>query len=48
MIESRNQTSHTYNEETARQISQAVVNRYYPQFTKLQKTLEELQKKEKE
>ena len=30
MLKSRNQTSHTYNEDTARQISQAVINRYYP------------------
>jgi nucleotidyltransferase substrate binding protein (TIGR01987 family) len=40
MIQSRNMTSHTYNEDTAREISTAVLNRYFPEFVKLNHTLE--------
>lgn len=43
MIESRNRTSHTYNEETAHEIATAILSRYVPalesfvrRFTKLQ------------
>jgi nucleotidyltransferase substrate binding protein (TIGR01987 family) len=32
MIESRNQTSHTYNEDIANSIAQAVLSLYLPQF----------------
>jgi nucleotidyltransferase substrate binding protein (TIGR01987 family) len=39
MIESRNQTTHTYNEETAEEIVGAIVNRYYPSFNALQTKL---------
>lgn len=46
MIESRNQTSHTYNEKTAKAIVQAVLNNYYQEFLKLQKKLKDLQEKE--
>jgi len=46
MIESRNQTSHTYNEETTKKISKAILDDHYDEFVKLQKKLEELVKKE--
>ncbi len=46
MIQSRNQTSHTYNEETAEEISKAILNSYYQEFLKLQKKLKELEEKE--
>jgi nucleotidyltransferase substrate binding protein (TIGR01987 family) len=32
MLESRNRTSHVYNEETAKEISQAIKNKYYKLF----------------
>ena len=40
MIESRKKTSHTYNEETAEEIVNAILNSYYTMFCKLHKTLE--------
>ena len=43
MLKSRNATSHTYNEETARQICQAVKDDYFPAFSALQKKLRHLQ-----
>jgi nucleotidyltransferase substrate binding protein (TIGR01987 family) len=39
MIRSRTLTSHTYNEEIARQIATAVSQQYHPQFVKLHKKL---------
>ncbi len=42
MLKSRNQTSHTYNEETARQINHAVVTRYYDLFILLKSRFEQL------
>ncbi len=39
MIRSRTLTSHTYNEELARQIATAVSQQYFPQFVKLHETL---------
>jgi len=42
MLKSRNRTSHTYNEETAREICQAVKKEYYPAFAKLVETLNRL------
>ena len=39
MLESRNHTSHTYNEATAHDIANAVRNRYAPLFEKLEQTL---------
>ena len=39
MIESRNRTSHTYNEETARDIVKEVRSEFYPAFCELDKTL---------
>jgi nucleotidyltransferase substrate binding protein (TIGR01987 family) len=35
MVRSRTLTSHTYNEEIAKQISSAVTQKYFPQFMKL-------------
>ena len=40
MLASRNKTSHTYNEETAKEINDAVINTYYPLFIELEKQLE--------
>ncbi len=40
MLKSRNQTSHTYNEETAEEICQAVYKIYYPLFQRLKQKLE--------
>lgn len=39
MIESRNKTSHTYNEKTARDIAQDVRTDYFPAFQELENTL---------
>lgn len=44
MLKSRNQTSHTYNRETAEKICQAVVQVYYPLFLKLKERLENLRR----
>ena len=43
MIESRNQTSHTYNEDTAKEVAHAIVSQYFPLFLKLKTKLESLQ-----
>ena len=40
MIESRNKTSHTYNEETARDIVQDVRAEFYPAFCELETVLQ--------
>lgn len=42
MLQSRNKTSHTYNEETAEEITTAVLSIYYPLFKKLEKKLSSL------
>lgn len=42
MIKSRNLTSHTYNEETALEICQAVIKVYSPLFMKLKHRLDNL------
>jgi nucleotidyltransferase substrate binding protein (TIGR01987 family) len=39
MIESRNKTSHTYNEKTADEIVRLVKEAYHPAFCELEKTL---------
>lgn len=44
MLKSRNQTSHTYNEETAREISNAVRSVYYDLFQELRDRMETLEK----
>ena len=48
MIKSRTLTAHTYNEEIAEEIANAVFNIYYPEFVKLQKKLKELENKDPE
>jgi len=40
MIQSRNMTSHTYNEETAKQIVSAIRNSYFMALTNLKEVLE--------
>ncbi len=40
MVNSRNQTSHTYDESTAQQIVTLILNGYYPQFKLLQEKLQ--------
>lgn len=42
MIESRIKTSHTYNEETAIEIAEAILNTYYRLFTEFHYTMEKL------
>jgi nucleotidyltransferase substrate binding protein (TIGR01987 family) len=44
MIRSRTLTSHTYNEEVAKQIATAIVNRYFSEFVMLQTQLQSLTK----
>ncbi len=43
MINSRNLTSHTYNLETADEILDKVISKYYEEFVKIQKKLKSLQ-----
>lgn len=40
MVNSRNQTSHTYDESTAQQIVTLILNDYYPQFKVLREKLQ--------
>ncbi|PCI28560.1 MAG: nucleotidyltransferase [SAR324 cluster bacterium] len=42
MLKSRNKTSHTYNEETAKEISEAVTKVYYLLFTQLEEKFKDL------
>lgn len=42
MLQNRNKTSHTYNEETAAEISRAVLETYHPLFQELETKLGEL------
>ena len=42
MIESRIKTSHTYNEDTATEIAEAILNTYYSLFTDFHRTMERL------
>lgn len=44
MIQSRNLTSHTYDDVVAAEISSAIRTRYFPQFDNLQNKLEKLTK----
>jgi len=46
MIKSRNETSHTYNEDTTKKIVNAIQNSYYPAFVELQKLFNTLAEKE--
>ncbi len=43
MIKSRNQTSHTYNEETANEITEAILTRYCTQFSQFSTRFLQLQ-----
>lgn len=43
MIKSRNQTSHTYNEKTANEITEAILTRYCAQFSRFQEQFSRLQ-----
>ncbi|MFZ5876515.1 MAG: nucleotidyltransferase substrate binding protein [Nitrospirota bacterium] len=47
MIQSRNLTSHTYDEATAAQIVSAIRNAYAAEFAALRATLDELKKEER-
>ena len=42
MIKSRNDTSHTYNEETAEDIYNKIISEYYPAFVQFVQTMEKL------
>lgn len=46
MIQSRNETSHTYNDETAHKIVLAITGRYYQEFSALENKLKDLAKKD--
>jgi len=46
MIQSRNQTSHTYNEDTADEIATAILSSYVKEFEKFLKKFTELQSHE--
>ena len=45
MVRSRTLTSHTYNEDIAKQISSAVSKQYVPQFVKLHKKMSSLKER---
>lgn len=44
MIESRNETTHTYDEKTADAIGTAILSRYMPQFEKFQTRFTQLER----
>ena len=46
MIKSRNQTTHTYNEEVVAEIITGVINTYFTEFKVLQARLEKLKREE--
>lgn len=46
MVKSRTLTSHTYNEDTAKEIADAIFGEYFIEFKKLHKKLHEIIKKE--
>jgi len=48
MIESRNLTSHTYNEETAAAIANTVIETYVAEFATFREKMEALQQKEEQ
>ena len=47
MIRSRNKTSHTYNQETADEIFNAIVDYYYRAFKQFQQKMEEIENSER-
>ena len=44
MIESRNETTHTYDEETADEFGEAILSRYVRQFEKFQTRFMQLER----
>jgi nucleotidyltransferase substrate binding protein (TIGR01987 family) len=46
MIKSRALTSHTYNEDVAKQIANAIINRYFSEFVALQAKMESLKEED--
>lgn len=46
MIETRNLTSHAYNESVAAQIAEAVCQLYYKEFEALRETMQEIEAEE--
>lgn len=46
MIQNRNETSHTYNDETSKKIVRNIVDKYYKEFTMLENKLSALAKKD--
>ena len=46
MIKSRNVTSHTYNEDTARRVAQAILDVYFAEFGTLRSAMETLRRNE--
>lgn len=46
MIKSRSLTTHTYNQEVADAIADAIFNTYYTEFARLEKTFQSLKNKE--
>lgn len=46
MIESRNQTSHSYNEDLADEIATSILTRYVPEFENFQRKFAELEKEQ--
>jgi nucleotidyltransferase substrate binding protein (TIGR01987 family) len=46
MIENRNETTHTYDEETADEIGEAILSSYVPQFEKFQIRFTQLEREE--
>lgn len=46
MIQSRNETSHTYNNEVSKKIANNIIGRYYPEFVELETKLKDLVNKE--
>ena len=46
MIQSRNESSHAYNDEISKKISQSIINKYHSEFVTLESKLKELIKKD--
>ncbi len=46
MIKSRNLSSHTYSESTAKQIVSKIIQEYHPEFIRLLRTMELIQKED--
>jgi nucleotidyltransferase substrate binding protein (TIGR01987 family) len=47
MIANRNRTSHTYDEQTAKEIEKLIINRYADQFNQFQKKMAEIKAKDR-